>query len=310
MAGTYGTDRNGRTVDEHAQRFPKDENWSNYCRMINKGERQWFVIEEPYLEWGGTNTVQIGKKGWIAVTPIQSAQRAIGVFVNDTAISGTQLSPINQDLLAILASLLGHIVERKNLEESIKVSASAIEIINKQLHIEIADRKTLEEELRKLAITDSLTGLYNHRGFLALGQQQMKVAKRNKQDIVLIFTDLDKMKWINDTLGHQEGDLALVEVANIFMASFRESDIIARIGGDEFVVLAIVAGEESANDLVARLQKKLDEYNLKAIRRYPLSLSIGIAFCDTGHPGTIDELMFKADRLMYKQKQAKKRGGM
>lgn len=308
MVGTYGTDRNGRTVDEHTHRFLKDQTWDERCKMIKAGERRWFVVDEPYLEWNGTKAVQIGQ-GWVVVTPIQSVRSVIGVFVNDTAISKSELNLINQDMLAVFASLLGDITERKEVEELLKSHASAIEIVNKELHSEIANRMKLEAELRTLSFTDSLTGLYNHRGFLVLGQQQMKSAKRNKQDVVLLFADLDNLKWINDTFGHQGGDFVLAEVADIFRGCFRESDIIARIGGDEFVVLAIEAEKESTSHLIAKLQKKLDEHNIKVSRRYPLSLSIGVAFCDAGHPCTIDELLSRADKLMYKQKQNKRTDG-
>ncbi len=229
----------------------------------------------------------------------------IGIFVNDTAISKAQLNPINQDMLAVFSSLLGDIVERKRAEELIESHASVTEIVNKQLHNEIAHRKRLEEELRVLSITDPLTNLYNRRGFLVLGEQQIKLAQRNKQDVVIIFADLDQLKWINDHLGHLQGDLALIEVAKIFRASFRESDIIARIGGDEFIVLAIQAKKEFANSLITKFQKELKKHNVEA-RGYSLSLSIGIAICDAEHPCDIDELLARADGMMYKQKQINK----
>jgi diguanylate cyclase (GGDEF)-like protein len=192
-------------------------------------------------------------------------------------------------------------------EEFIKSNASALEIVNRQLHSEIAHRIKLEEELRTLSITDSLTGLYNYRGFLALGQQQMKIAKRNKQDVLLIFADLDNLKWINDTLGHKEGDVGIIEVAKIIKSNFRESDIIARIGVDEFVILAIQAEKESASKLIAKLQNKLSEYNSGSSRSYHLSLSAGMAYCDAKDPCSIDELLSRADKLMYEQKKAKNR---
>jgi diguanylate cyclase (GGDEF)-like protein len=192
-------------------------------------------------------------------------------------------------------------------EEFIKSHASAIEIVNRQLHSEITHRIKLEAELRTLSLTDPLTGLYNYRGFLALGQQQIKTAKRNKQGVLLIFADLDNLKWINDTLGHKDGDSGLIEVAKIIKSSFRESDIIARIGGDEFVVLAIQAEKESANKLIVKLQNKLKEYNAGSARSYPLSLSVGMTYCDTNDPCSIDELLSKADKLMYEQKKTKNR---
>ncbi|MCX5799650.1 MAG: PAS domain S-box protein, partial [Proteobacteria bacterium] len=94
---------------------------------------------------------------------------------------------------------------------------------------DITERKELEEQLQVVSLTDELTVLYNRRGFFTLAQQQMKVAERTKKDMLLFFADLDKMKQINDTLGHQEGDKALIEVAAILKEVFRESDIIGRM---------------------------------------------------------------------------------
>ncbi|MGE5197615.1 MAG: GGDEF domain-containing protein [Deltaproteobacteria bacterium] len=192
-------------------------------------------------------------------------------------------------------------------------TSEAERIINKQLRSEIEQRKLLEkelkntqEELRTLSITDPLTGLYNRRGFLSLAPQQIKVAKRNKQGIGLLFADLDNLKWINDTLGHKEGDSALVEIANIFRVSFRESDVVARIGGDEFVALTIQPHKDYNNVITARLQNNLDRLNAKAVHNYKLSLSIGVVYYDTDQPRTIDELLSAADKLMFEQKQAKK----
>ncbi len=171
---------------------------------------------------------------------------------------------------------------------------------------DVTERKKTGEQLRALSLTDELTGLANRRGFLILAQQQLKVAKRNKQDMGLLFADLDNLKWINDTFGHQEGDRALIEAAGVLTASFRESDIVARVGGDEFAVLAIQASKQLTDALNVRLQTKLDEYNAKAGRNYPLSLSFGLAYCVGGNPCLIDELISGADALMYENKRSKK----
>ena len=106
---------------------------------------------------------------------------------------------------------------------------------------DVTERKRLEEKLQNMSLVDDLTGLYNRRGFFALSQQQLKIAERTKQKALLFFADLDNMKQINDALGHQEGDNALVEVASVLKETFRKSDIIGRLGGDEFAVLAIDA---------------------------------------------------------------------
>lgn len=89
----------------------------------------------------------------------------------------------------------------------------------------------MEEDLHSLSLTDELTGLYNRRGFFTLLDQQIKMANRLKREIFILYADLDRLKLINDTWGHQEGDQALIESATIFKRIYRESDIIACIGG-------------------------------------------------------------------------------
>ncbi|MCX5804046.1 MAG: diguanylate cyclase, partial [Proteobacteria bacterium] len=174
---------------------------------------------------------------------------------------------------------------------------------------DITEQKKMEEELRTLSVMDDLTGLYNRRGFFTLSQQQMKMAERAKKDMLLFFADLDNMKEINDRLGHQEGDKALVEIATVLKEVFRESDIIGRMGGDEFAALAIDTTDETEEVLTARLQNYLDTHNKLETRNYALSLSIGIAHYDHGNPSSLDELMSRADTLMYEEKRKKIRIG-
>jgi diguanylate cyclase (GGDEF)-like protein/PAS domain S-box-containing protein len=169
-------------------------------------------------------------------------------------------------------------------------------------YTDITARKRMEETLRALALVDDLTNLYNRRGFITLGQQQLKAANRAKRRMVLLFADFDGLKQINDAFGHPEGDLALIEVANVLREAFRESDIIARIGGDEFVVLAIETDGLPAEFLTTRLQGSLETNNAKEGRRYKLPLSVGLARYDPENPCSIDELLAQADRAMYEKK--------
>jgi diguanylate cyclase (GGDEF)-like protein len=181
----------------------------------------------------------------------------------------------------------------------------SITVSRDELNREIAKQKQLEERLKAMSLTDELTGLYNRRGFFALAQQQLKVAERTKKDMLLFFADLDKMKQINDTLGHREGDKALIEIATILKEVFRESDIIGRMGGDEFAILAIDATDETGDVLIMRLHNILDGYNRPEGRNYQLSLSIGIAYYNPETASTLDELMSQADTLMYEEKRNK-----
>ncbi len=172
---------------------------------------------------------------------------------------------------------------------------------------DITERKKAEEQLRTLSLVDDLTGLYNRRGFLTLAEQELKMANRLNRGVCLLFTDLDHMKEINDHYGHQEGDRALMAVANIIKETYREPDIIARIGGDEFVILALEGdSESSAENLCDRLYRNLEFYNNSRGGDYDLSLSIGEVRYDPEHPTNVEKLIAEADKRMYEQKNQKR----
>ncbi|MFO7667541.1 MAG: diguanylate cyclase, partial [Desulfobacterales bacterium] len=171
---------------------------------------------------------------------------------------------------------------------------------------DITERKRMEAEILALSITDQLTGLHNRRGFLSLAGHQLKLSDRNKNGMLLFFADLDLLKQINDTLGHEEGDKALIEAANVLKETFRTSDIIARLGGDEFAVLAIDIKVKTPEVFTARLHQLIDIWNNQENRKYKLSISMGCAYYDPENPCSIDDLIARADKLMYEQKQKKK----
>lgn len=156
--------------------------------------------------------------------------------------------------------------------------------------------------LAHLILVDDLTGLYNRRGFFALADRQLKVAGRAKRCLILLFADFDGLKRINDIFGHPVGDRALIEVAEVLKETFRESDILARIGGDEFVVLVEGADEASIRVFFTRLRENLETHNAGEGRRYKLALSVGLALYDPKRPCSVEELIAQADRLMYEQK--------
>jgi diguanylate cyclase (GGDEF)-like protein len=161
----------------------------------------------------------------------------------------------------------------------------------------------IERELRHLALCDDLTCLYNRRGFFAAATQQLKMARRNRKPALLLFCDLDGLKSINDTYGHREGDLALVRAADALETVFRDSDVLARISGDEFAVLATDLPERYQQTIFARLQKALNRVG-KDEPRYELSLSCGTAWFDPQAPLSLGELMEQADRAMYDRKHS------
>ena len=176
---------------------------------------------------------------------------------------------------------------------------------------DITERKNYEAQLQHISISDELTGLFNRRGFMTMADKHLKVAQRCGKDVFLLYADFDNMKWINDTLGHAVGDNALVETAVILKNTFRQADLIGRVGGDEFIVL-ISEGKESRGDdtVIDRLEREILKANSRANRTYKVLLSLGTVRYDHNEPTTIDELMRKADQLMYENKRIKKEMGL
>lgn len=179
---------------------------------------------------------------------------------------------------------------------------TAVTVVSKR----VTDLKRMEQKLRDLSLTDELTGLYNRRGLFTLAEQQIRMAKRNKNKVYMLYADMDDLKVINDTHGHEEGDLAIIETAKILKESFRDSDIIARIGGDEFVTMPIGTNESEAKMTIDRLHENLEVSNTQKNRSYKLSLSVGVAYYDPKHPSTINELLVQGDGAMYGNKKHRK----
>ena len=172
---------------------------------------------------------------------------------------------------------------------------------------DITERKRFEAALQNLSLIDELTGLYNRRGFMAVTAQHLAAIRRNKKVPVILYADLDGLKKINDSLGHQAGDAAINQTAEILKDTFRTSDIVARLGGDEFVVLAGIGKDESADSLTDRLQLRFELYNAQSNAPYKLSISVGVVHFDVDED-SIEEVTARADRNMYEDKRRKQTG--
>jgi diguanylate cyclase (GGDEF)-like protein len=167
---------------------------------------------------------------------------------------------------------------------------------------ELAERELIATQLATL---DDLTGISNRRGFISLAKNSLNLCERYQIPASLVFFDINKFKSINDTFGHAEGDRALVAFAEQMRKTFRESDVFARMGGDEFVVLLTNTTVDFAEELIQRFRLSIALYNKKANRGYNISFSSGIVPVDVDrHPQSIDTLLNKADSVMYKQKHS------
>ncbi len=165
------------------------------------------------------------------------------------------------------------------------------------------ERQRLMSELRGLSLLDDLTGLYNRRGFMTLAEQQLRMAERLRRGIGLIVADLDFFKGINDSHGHLEGDRALQTVSQVLLDTFRGSDLIARFGGDEFVVLAIQQTRAGLDTATARLRENLEIENRARDGDYELSLSLGVAWSEVPRGVPVEELLRQADQKLYAEKR-------
>jgi diguanylate cyclase (GGDEF)-like protein/PAS domain S-box-containing protein len=166
---------------------------------------------------------------------------------------------------------------------------------------DISQRRALEDELRTMSLRDDMTGLYNRRGFALLAEQRLKSSRRSGSTLTIIYADVDQMKSINDRFGHDAGDSALSICAGALEATFRESDIVARIGGDEFAVLE-EADAPSISTVTMRLKEELDRRTSASGLRFPVSLTIGSAHSRPPHAISLDDLVQQADAFMYENK--------
>ncbi|MDQ6871101.1 MAG: diguanylate cyclase [Gemmatimonadota bacterium] len=174
------------------------------------------------------------------------------------------------------------------------------------MYQDISARKRAEEELHALLLVDELTALHNRRAFITLSEQRLKLAMRMERDVLMIFIDVDHLKYINDTFGHLAGDRALIDTAGVLKASCRDADIVARLGGDEFVALMIVDSDQTAELVCERIKARVEAHNLENPRRHPLSLSVGAT--RTKSEGTmLADLLAQADTALYEQKRGRGR---
>ena len=172
---------------------------------------------------------------------------------------------------------------------------------------DITEMVRLRELLKTEAITDALTGLHNRRGFLLLGEELLRKASETRASILCFFADLDGFKAVNDTLGHEEGDKVLQEAAEALRKTFRSSDILARVGGDEFAALSLREAAGKETEVLERLRRALDGINASARRPYSLVMSAGISVWTPENPRSLGELMSDADKKMYREKEARRK---
>jgi diguanylate cyclase (GGDEF)-like protein len=161
-----------------------------------------------------------------------------------------------------------------------------------------------QEKFERLVYQDFLTGLYNRRGFLLHAEEQLLVARCHKQAVTIVCIDLDRLKLVNDHFGHKIGDKVIINAATLFKKIFRKTDVLARVGGDEFFALMIHMDSQDIINFNTRLNQSINDWNTHQEAHFQISLSIGLASDDT-QLKSLDQLVSQADANMYKHKQSK-----
>lgn len=231
-----------------------------------------------------------------------------GIYVPSTIIESSSRTALpenklsRQKQLQHLAEIARRVIRDKNLDlrEQSDIESEMTSALNR-LVLELQQDRT---RLEVLAFQDDLTGVSNRRLFLERLEQALRNSRRNISQLALVYLDLDHFKQINDSLGHQAGDILLKETAQRLMRSVREVDTVARLGGDEFTVILVdVQSEEGLHSQLTRLRNTLRQpVPLPGGEECTPSASIGAAISDGEE--TAAELMQRADESLYEVKQS------
>ncbi|HJV24719.1 MAG TPA: GGDEF domain-containing protein [Aromatoleum sp.] len=212
-----------------------------------------------------------------------------------------RLIPALRLLGEITGAALGNIGFRQSLEDRIVAKTEELAEATRVHAVELLRRDSLEEDIHRIAVTDVMTGLLNRRGFFLHAERSIKLARRQQVQAALVFVDIDGLKTANDTYGHDVGDHLIEDTAQILQDCFRDADVIARIGGDEFAVFTIDAAHPEV--LLARIRDSLADFAARSDSPYRISLSTGIVECDPASEASLLDRLRQADRLMYEQKR-------
>lgn len=171
----------------------------------------------------------------------------------------------------------------------------------------LTELESYNKRLSDLSQTDELTGLNNRRGFISLGQQSMDLAIRMNKNGLVVISDMDGLKRINDTWGHDAGDRAIIAMAGVLKKTFRNLDVLARLGGDEFAIVAVDVDAEFSETLRTRMDKLVAHYNETSGEPFALAISTGAVVFRGGQSRNLEALLALADSALYVEKRQKQK---
>jgi diguanylate cyclase (GGDEF)-like protein/PAS domain S-box-containing protein len=282
-----------------------------HAKQAFADEQEIIRTGQPIIEKEEKETWPDGRESWVLTTKLPLMDR-LGNIIGTMGISRDiterkrnerELQEFRSRLEALVASRTAELVQANELLEQ---DIEARRVVERELALKAQELSASNAILENISIVDDLTGLYNRKGFLALADHRVKLAYRTGEPFSIAFVDLDGLKSINDTLGHQAGNRALVDAAGILKDSFRQSDIVARLGGDEFAVFVAEAEEAKIANIVGRIQEHLAAANAAPERDYHLSFSLGVVSSRSAKDSDLETLLGRADKLMYEHKRNKR----
>ena len=282
--------------------------------VSNEGDRDWKCPKSILLK------AISDKDGVRALSEEQQLLRTDLMFTNEFIESGERRTMVVSPLF-VGADIYGFLVNQIDTKHLMNVAPVAIQLsvtLKSLLMIESQNRikqnlqNSIERFIRdntkldEIAKHDELTGLFNRRGFIANVERVLTDPVNFNKVAILCFSDMDNLKMVNDKFGHDDGDFALKTVAGVLREAFRDTDIIGRLGGAEFVVLAITGADCNIDGIKDRIDRVTKRYNENAGKPYPIAMSTGIYKFKCSANVDIYDILDKADRLLYEEKTRKK----
>ncbi|WP_181952561.1 sensor domain-containing diguanylate cyclase [Vulcaniibacterium gelatinicum] len=280
------------------QRFPMERCISGWAMQ----HRQAVVIEDIYSdERIPADAYRPTFVASLVMVPIRTLDPigAIGNYWATPHRAGADEVAVLQALADSTSVALENVRMYAELEQRVAARTEQLAEVNRQLQQEMVVCQNVQEEERRLSVTDELTGLCNRRGFMTVAERELEIARRHGRTGALVFLDLDGLKLCNDTYGHAAGDAQLTAAAEVLRAAFRRTDVIARLGGDEFIVM-VTEARDGLQAVLSRLAATVARANLRRDGGPPLAFSVG-AVALSGDDD-LEQLMAQADRAMYADK--------
>lgn len=248
---------------------------------------------------------------FIIISPVRRITRAFGDMASVTSGKVIDIPIHSNDEFGQMANqfnLLGQQLNETHrmLESKVELADKRLVSKNRELLKKSNELRTMNKKLRKLSVTDELTGLYNRRHFDQHLDKEVALTKRFNQPASLLLIDLDHFKKVNDTFGHAVGDSVLRAVSRQLQETTRESDVVCRIGGEEFAVLCKKTGKESSLHIAEKIRAALEEMDIALPdQQLRITVSIGIATLPIASGPAHDKEFFAcADRALYESKMS------